>query len=70
MKRTRYAAIDKSKLHAILIVVGLLTFCRLCFLLIFLFPGQDAKTWSECTKKMIDAEFERREAMNYNCFFT
>jgi len=27
-------------------------------------------TWSECTKKMIDAEFERRENKTLNCFFT
>ena len=26
--------------------------------------------WSECTRKMIDAEFDRREENKVNCFFT
>ena len=26
--------------------------------------------WSECTRKMIDAEFDRREENKANCFFT
>ena len=30
----------------------------------------DMKTWSECTKKMIDSEYDRREKENKNCFFT
>merc|ERR1711974_168335 len=28
------------------------------------------KTWSECTRKMVDANFDEREAKNKNCFFT
>ena len=28
------------------------------------------QTWSECTRKMIDAEFERREGKKKNCFYT
>jgi len=32
--------------------------------------GMEMQTWSECTRKMIDAEFDRREKDNYNCFFT
>ena len=27
-------------------------------------------TWSECTKKMVDAEFDRREGEMKNCFYT
>ena len=37
---------------------------------LLLVTGMEMQTWSECTRKMIDAEFERREAMNYNCFLT
>ena len=37
---------------------------------IFAFKGMEIKTWSECTRKMIDAEFERREAKKENCFYT
>jgi len=32
--------------------------------------GMEMQTWSECTRKMIDAEFERREAKKKNCFYT
>lgn len=32
--------------------------------------GPEIKTWSECTKKMVDHDFERREKKNNNCFFT
>ena len=28
------------------------------------------RTWSDCTRKMIDAEFKRREDKGENCFFT
>ena len=37
---------------------------------LLLVTGMEMQTWSECTRKMIDAEFERREAMDYNCFLT
>jgi len=32
--------------------------------------GMAMQTWSECTRKMIDAEFDRREAKKKNCFYT
>ena len=35
-----------------------------------LVTGDSTTTWSECTRKQIDAEFERREKENENCFFT
>ena len=62
-----YATKAKRQFHAILNVVGQSTF--LC-LIVFNFTDMEMTTWSECTKKMIDAEFERREAKNFNCFFT
>ena len=34
------------------------------------FADDKMKVWSECTRKMIDAEFDRREGKNMNCFFT
>ena len=35
-----------------------------------LVTGDSTTTWSECTRKQIDAEFERREKESENCFFT
>jgi len=32
--------------------------------------GMEMQTWSECTRKMIDAEFDRREGKKKNCFYT
>ena len=52
----------------ILNFVGQPTFAFIWCLLFF--TGMEIKTWSECTKKQIDTEFERREASNNNCFFT
>ena len=62
-----YSSMAKRQFHAILNVVGQSTF--LC-LIVFYFTDMEMTTWSECTKKMIDAEFERREAKNFNCFLT
>jgi len=32
--------------------------------------GMRMLTWSSCTRNMIDAEYDRREKKNQNCFFT
>ena len=47
-------------------------FCTFLMVVCFLVgvAGMQMQTWSECTRKMIDAEFERREENNYNCFLT
>ena len=37
-----------------------------------MFPcaGMEMQVWSECTRKMISAEFDRREEKNQNCLLT
>ena len=32
--------------------------------------GMRMLTWSSCTRNMIDAEYDRREKKNQNCFYT
>lgn len=32
--------------------------------------GMKMHTWSDCTRKMIDAEYDRREGKKKNCFYT
>ena len=34
------------------------------------FSGMKMHTWSDCTRKMIDAEYDRREGKKKNCFYT
>ena len=47
-----------------------IVFASPSFASLLFFTGMEIKTWSECTKKMIDSEYERREGLNNNCFFT
>ena len=37
-----------------------------------MFPcaGMEMQVWSECTRKMINSEFDRREEKNQNCLLT
>ena len=34
------------------------------------FSDMKMNTWSECTRKMIDSEYDRREEKKKNCFYT